>query len=267
WQTLVENMKEPKNEVTIGIGGKYTDLKDAYVSITKAITHASAHLGVNVITRFIETTELDEEAIISQLPSYDGVIIPGGFGQRGISGKIALIEKIREQTIPFLGICLGLQCAVIEYARNECGLKNANSTEFDSKTPYPVIDLLPTQQKVYRKGGTMRLGGYLVKIKENTLAHSIYQEKNIRERFRHRYEVNPDYIPKLKAQGMIFSGTSIDNEVVHIIELPNHPFFIGTQFHPEFLSRFEEPSNLFTAFIQACVVRKSQKKIGEDNSE
>ena len=261
WQTLVENMKNLKNEVTIGIGGKYTDLEDAYVSITKAITHTSAHLGVKINIKFIETTELNEEAITSQIQSYEGVIIPGGFGNRGISGKIALINKLRVQSIPFLGICLGLQCAVIEYARNECGLKSANSTEFDANTPYPVIDLLPTQQKVYRKGGTMRLGGYPVKIKENTLAHSIYHEKkNIRERFRHRYEVNPDYISKLKDQGMVFSGKSIDGEVIHIIELPNHPFFIGTQFHPEFLSRFEKPSNLFTAFIQACVVRKAQRK-------
>ena len=238
---------------------KYTQLGDAYISITKALTHAGASLRIKIKTIFIETTNLDKNSIKEEINQCDGIIIPGGFGQRGIEGKIELITKIRNLGLPFLGICLGLQCAIIEYARNVCGLKEANSTEFKSDTSYPVIDLLPTQRKVYRKGGTMRLGAYPVRIKENTLAHKIYNKKVIQERFRHRYEVNPNYISELENKGFIFSGTSDDGSVVHIGELSGHPFFIGTQYHPEFLSRFESPSEIFKSFVNASLEHKKRK--------
>ncbi|MHA1542404.1 MAG: CTP synthase [Candidatus Hodarchaeales archaeon] len=173
WGKLVDGIENPKAELKIGIGGKYTRLEDAYVSIEKALTHSGAHLQLKIELRFIETTNLDEKEMEKHLENIDGVIIPGGFGDRGIEGKIRLVQKIRESKIPFLGICLGLQCAVIEYARNVCGLKEANSTEFNPITPHPVLDLLPSQKKVYRKGGTMRLGAYPVKIQENTYLLSI----------------------------------------------------------------------------------------------
>lgn len=260
WKKLVDGIENPKGEINVGIGGKYTQLGDAYISITKALTHAGAYLQLKVNTIFIETTSLEEKSVEEDLKRCDGIIIPGGFGQRGIEGKIKLIKKIREESYPFLGICLGLQCAIIEYARNVCGMKDANSTEFKDNTPYPVIDLLPSQRKVYRKGGTMRLGSYPVKIKEGTLANRIYNKDIIQERFRHRYEVNPDYVSDLESNGFIFSGTSDDGSVVHIGELSNHPFFIGTQYHPEFLSRFENPSEIFKAFVQSCFEYKKRKK-------
>ncbi|PWI46901.1 CTP synthetase [Candidatus Heimdallarchaeota archaeon B3_Heim] len=257
WRELVDNLERPTGKLKIGIGGKYTDLGDAYVSITKALKHVSAHLGIQVESTFIETTDLDEKSIDIHIQNYDGFIIPGGFGHRGIEGKIKLIQKIRESSIPFLGICLGLQCAVIEFARNVCNLVNANSTEFSLNTEYPVVSLLPSQQSVYRKGGTMRLGGYPVKILADTLAYQVYQEEYVRERFRHRFEVTPKYLQILREKGMIFSGISPEEDVIHIIELIDHPFFIGTQFHPEYLSRFEQPSKIFQSFVEACVKRTS----------
>jgi CTP synthase len=259
WKKLVDGIEHPKETITIGIGGKYTQLGDAYVSITKALTHAGASLRIKVTTTFIETTSLNVNLIQQHLEKCDGIIIPGGFGQRGIEGKIKLVTRIRENPIPFLGICLGFQCAVIEYARNVCGMESANSTEFNPDTPFPIIDLLPSQKKVYRKGGSMRLGAYPVKIKENTLAHKIYTKNLVQERFRHRYEVNPDYVSRLENEGFLFSGKSQDNSVVHIGELPTHPFFLGTQYHPEFLSRFESPSSVFKAFVEASLIYKKRK--------
>jgi CTP synthase len=251
WRNLLEKINNPTGEINIGIGGKYTALVDAYVSISKALTHAGAHLGIKVNSIFIETTSIESESMTKNIKSVNGVIVPGGFGDRGIEGKIDLIRKIREHKIPFLGICLGLQCAVIEFARNICDLKKANSTEFDPDTPNPVVVLLPSQQKVYRKGGTMRLGSYPIKINEGTLAHKIYGKREVIERFRHRYEINPAYIPELLSNGFNFSGMSLDDSVVHIGELKNHKFFIGTQFHPEFLSRFEHPAPTFLALVRA----------------
>ncbi|MHA1226034.1 MAG: glutamine hydrolyzing CTP synthase [Candidatus Hodarchaeales archaeon] len=259
WQKLVQAIEKPSDNVYIGIGGKYTHLEDAYVSITTALEHAGAHLGLKVIPIFIETTKLNEEKLETALKKCDGIIIPGGFGQRGIEGKIKVIQRVREQNIPFLGICLGLQCAIIEVARNICKLNGANSTEFDPETNYPVIDLLPSQRKIYRKGGTMRLGKYQVKLQENTLAYKIYAQELIIERFRHRYEVNPEYISILESNGFIMSGKSTDESVVHIGELRDHPFFIGTQFHPEFLSRFEKPAPLFLALVKASYEHKKRR--------
>jgi len=263
WRKLVKGIENPIDEIKIGIGGKYTQLGDAYVSVTKALTHSGASLQLKVTPVLIETTTLDSESIDEHLKNVDGILIPGGFGKRGIKGKIQLIRRVRESNFPFLGICLGLQCAIIEFARNVCGLNNANSTEFQADTPYPVIDLLPSQQKVYRKGGTMRLGSYPVKVKKGTLAHRIYNKTIVKERFRHRYEINPEYTTKLEEKGFIFSGTSEDDSVVHIGELDNHPFFIGTQYHPEFLSRFEVPSEIYTAFVKACFEHKKRRDKGE----
>lgn len=260
WSDLLDKIRNPIGEVIIGVGGKYTALGDAYVSIVKALTHAGAHLGVKVTPVFIETTEITNKDLNHHVESCDGIIIPGGFGYRGIEGKISLISKLRENKLPFLGICLGLQCAVIEFARNVCGLENANSTEFDPETPYPVIDLLPSQRTVYLKGGTMRLGLYPVIIKEKTRVHAIYGKNEIKERFRHRYEINPEYMPQIAAKGFTFSGISSDNSVVHIGELTDHPFFVGTQFHPEFLSRFEQPAPLFKAFVKICLEYQKRKK-------
>lgn len=259
WRKILDKIKNPIGKVIIGIGGKYTALGDAYVSITKALTHAGAHLGLEVTPIFIETTNLTNIDLDEHINSCDGLIIPGGFGYRGIEGKITLIKKLREDDIPFLGICLGLQCAIIEFARNICGLENANSTEFSPNTPHPLIDLLPSQRTVYRKGGTMRLGTYPVRISEGTLAYNIYGKKEIKERFRHRYEINPDYVPQLVEKGFTFSGMSVDNSVVHIGELTDHQFFIGTQFHPEFLSRFEHPAPLFINFVKSCYENQKGK--------
>lgn len=263
WRKLVKGIENPIDEIRIGIGGKYTQLGDAYVSVTKALTHSGASLQLKVTPVLIETTTLDSESIDEHLKNVDGILIPGGFGKRGVTGKIQLIRRVRESNFPFLGICLGLQCAIIEFARNVCGLNNANSTEFQADTPYPVIDLLPSQQKVYRKGGTMRLGSYPVKVKKGTLAHRIYNKTIVKERFRHRYEVNPDYTTKLEEKGFLFSGSSEDGSVVHIGELNNHPFFIGTQYHPEFLSRFEVPSKIYTAFVKACFEHKKKRDKSE----
>lgn len=259
WRELLDKIKNPIGEVIVGIGGKYTALGDAYVSIIKALTHAGAHLGVKVKPVFIETTNITDKNLDKHLNSCDGIIIPGGFGYRGIEGKITLITKLREKNKPFLGICLGLQCAIIEFARNICGLENANSTEFAPDTPHPVIDLLPSQQTVYRKGGTMRLGLYPVLISEGTRVHAVYGHREITERFRHRYEINPDYVPQLAEKGFVFSGMSSDNSVVHIGELTNHQFFVGTQFHPEFLSRFEHPAPMFKAFVKSCLENQNGK--------
>ncbi|MFX0050524.1 MAG: glutamine hydrolyzing CTP synthase [Candidatus Hodarchaeota archaeon] len=252
WKKLIDNLNNPKGEVIIGIGGKYTQLGDAYVSITKALTHSSALLGVKVNPVFIETSNLAEDDIQPNISHCDGIIIPGGFGTRGVEGKIALIKYVREKNIPFLGLCLGLQCAIIEFARNICNLKEANSTEFNDSTPHPVIILLPSQRDVYRKGGTMRLGAYPIILSEGSKAYKIYGKKEVSERFRHRYEVNPEYMATLESNGFLFSGLSADGSVVHVGELEDHPFFIGTQYHPEFLSRFEKPSPLFTSFIETC---------------
>lgn len=262
WQKLLTNLKNPVGEITIGIGGKYTQLRDAYISIRKALTHSGANFGLKVQTKFVDTSKFQEDETKTVLPKVDGVIIPGGFGIRGVEGKISLIKFLRKNNIPFLGICLGLQCAIIEFARNVCGFDNANSTEFNSDTPHPVIDLLPSQRKIYRKGGTMRLGAYPVILTEGSLAHKIYGELEIEERFRHRYEVNPKYIESLDSNGFNFSGLSKDRTVVHVGELSSHPFFIGTQYHPEFLSRFENPSKIFNSFLMAC----NQYKMGKIES-
>lgn len=257
WRRLVEAMENPKDKLKIAMCGKYTDLEDSYVSIIEALKHASAHKDVEVKLKWIETTNIEnnEESVERALKDVDGVIIPGGFGSRGAEGKIKVARFSRENDIPILGLCLGLQIMVTEYARNVCGLEDANSTEVDQNTDHPVVFILPEQREIDEKGGTMRLGGEKTVVKEETRAENIYQEDEIEERFRHRYEVNPNYYKSLKENGLVFSGSAKGENIKQIIELPEkkHPFYFGTQFHPEFTSSLEDPSPVFMKFVESCL--------------
>lgn len=250
WKELIHNIKNPKKEITVAMCGKYTKLEDSYASIIESFNHCSAHLGCKINLKWVETTELKDTSF---LDSVDGVVVPGGFGSRGTEGKIEIIRLARERNIPFLGLCLGLQLAVIEFARDVCNLKNANSTEMDPGTPHPVIDILPEQREISEKGGTMRLGAYSAVLKGGSLVRSLYGAKEASERHRHRYEVNPEYHSIIEKNGMVFSGTSHDTRLVEFIELPNLKFFVGTQAHPELKSRMEKPAPLFYGFVKACL--------------
>jgi CTP synthase len=230
--------------------GKYTRLEDSYASIIESFHHCSAHFRCKIDLKWVETTDLKDASFLGTL---DGLVVPGGFGSRGTEGKIEAIRLARERNIPFLGLCLGLQLAVIEFARNVCGLAGANSTEIASDTPDPIIDILPEQKDVTEKGGTMRLGAYPAVLKEGTLVHSLYGKTEVSERHRHRYEVNPDYHQVLQDNGMVFSGTSLDGRLVEFIELPQLRFFVATQAHPELKSRMESPAPLFYGFVKACL--------------
>ena len=237
----------------MAIVGKYTALTDSYLSYTEALTHAGAELRTAVNILWIEAEDFSPDL----LEEVQGLIIPGGFGERGSEGKIRAIRYARERRLPFLGICFGFQLAVIEYARSVLGYREANSTELDPETPYPVIDLLPEQRKIKEKGATMRLGASPVLIEPGSLAWRLYGQEEVRERHRHRYEVNPDYIEELEAAGLKFSGRSPDGRM-EIGELPKreHPFFIASQFHPEFKSRPTKPHPLFLGFLRACLGRE-----------
>jgi CTP synthase len=250
WKELIENIRNPTREITVAISGKYTKLEDSYASIIESLHHCSAHLSCRINLRWIETTDLTDTSVLEGI---DGVIVPGGFGARGTEGKIEIIRMARQENIPFLGLCLGLQLAVVEYARNACNLTGANSTEFDSNTPHPVIDILPEQKTVTEKGGTMRLGAYEAVVVKGSRVNALYQSLLVSERHRHRYEVNPEYHKILTDKGMVFSGMSRDGRLVEFIELPHLTYFVATQAHPELKSRMEEPSPLFYGFIQACL--------------
>ncbi|MBN1276050.1 MAG: CTP synthase (glutamine hydrolyzing) [Deltaproteobacteria bacterium] len=250
WKELIENTRNPKNEITVSMCGKYTRLEDSYASIVESFNHCSAHLGCKINLKWIETTDLQDTSFIDNT---DGIVVPGGFGSRGTEGKIEIIRLARERNIPFLGLCLGLQLAVIEFARNICGLSGANSTEIEPDTPYPVIDILPEQRNISEKGATMRLGAYPAVLKKGTLVHSLYGTEEVSERHRHRYEVNPDYHSVIADKGMVFSGTSLDGRLVEFIELPGLKFFAATQAHPELKSRMEKPAPMFFGFIRACL--------------
>lgn len=255
WEELVDSLESPEKEIEIAVCGKYTKLEDSYVSIEEAFKHTSAALECGVDLNYIETTGLErgDGSPRKILGDVDGVVIPGGFGSRGAEGKMEVIRYCRENDIPILGLCFGLQLMVAEFARNECGLEGANSTEVDEDTPHPVIDLLPEQKNVDAKGGTMRLGGQETVLQEDSVARDIYGRGEIRERFRHRYEINPEYHSILKENGLILSGRARDEEhIVQTIELEEHPFYFGTQFHPEFTSTFEEPSPVFLEFVRSC---------------
>jgi len=242
--------------VRIALVGKYVALQDAYLSVSEALRHAGFHHGCKVEIDWVDSESLDStDAAHERLGAADGILIPGGFGGRGIEGKIRAARIAREARIPYLGICLGMQVAVMEFARDIAGMDGANSTEFDPETPHPVIDLLPEQKEVTDLGGTMRLGADPVKIHADTRARELYGEAVIYERHRHRYEVNLFLRKRLEAAGLIVSGTSPDERLVEIIELDDHPFFVASQFHPEFKSRPERPAPLFRDFIGAAIAR------------
>lgn len=250
WKELIDNIRTPEREITVAVCGKYTKLFDSYASIIESLHHCSAHLKCRINLEWIETTDLTDTSFLDRV---NGVIVPGGFGHRGTEGKIEVIRRARERNIPFLGLCLGLQLAVIEFSRNMCGLDRANSTEMDENTPHPVIDILPDQKAITNKGGTMRLGGYPAVLREGSVVHSLYGQNEVSERHRHRYEVNPEYHNALSEKGMVFSGTSKDGRLVEFIELPHHKFFVATQAHPELKSRMETPAPLFYGFTKACL--------------
>lgn len=255
WKNMVDKIYHPKREVSIGVVGKYISLKDAYISINEALLHGGIDNDCRVKIKRIDSDKVKKDSLNDFFKDINGILIPGGFGKRGIEGKIETVKYARENKIPFLGICLGMHCAVIEIARNVIKLEKANSTEFDPETPFPVIDLLPEQKKVIVKGGTMRLGAYPCILERNTLAFKAYQQEIVYERHRHRYEFNNLYKEKFLEYGMKFSGINQDLNLVEIIELPNHPWFIGVQFHPEFKSRPNRAHPLFKEFIKAAIAK------------
>ena len=257
WKKFVFNLKNPKNEVNIGLIGKYVELQDSYKSILESFIHAGSVNSVKVNVHPIHSESIDKTNVKSLLSSLDGVLVAPGFGERGIEGKIISIEYARVNDIPFLGICLGMQMAVIEYARNVIGLKNANSTEMDIHTKHPVISLMEDQVNVEKKGGTMRLGSWKCEISKGTLTHDIYKKNVIKERHRHRYELNFNYIESLTKSGMVLCGKNPETDLVEIIELPNHSWFIGVQFHPEYQSTVDKPHPLFKSFIKAATNKKT----------
>jgi len=253
WQDLVHRIKNPKQEVTIAVVGKYVHLTDSYKSLNEALRHAGFVNEAKVNLKFFDSEELEQvEDVSSVLANFDGILVPGGFGNRGIEGKIRAITYARENRIPYFGICLGMQLAVIEYARNVCGLKDANSTELNPHTPHPVIALMDEQKAVIMKGASMRLGSYPCDIERNTLASEAYGERQITERHRHRFEFNNFYKEKLTSKGLVISGVCPQGGLVEMVEIKKHPWFLGCQFHPEFKSRPHQPHPLFTRFIKAA---------------
>jgi CTP synthase len=257
WEkTVIQRVLNPKGKVEIAVVGKYIELQDAYKSIYESLVHAGIANDAKVEIKKIDSEDIEKEGAAKFLSAVSGVLVPGGFGNRGIEGKIQAIKFAREKKIPFLGLCLGMQCAVIEFSRNACGLKNANSTEFNPKTAYPVISLLAEQQKVKGLGGTMRLGAYPCKIKSKTVAARSYSQALIQERHRHRYEFNNKYRKLLENNGMVFSGVFPKKNLVEIIELKDYPYFVAVQFHPEFKSKPDKAHPLFREFIMAALGKK-----------
>ena len=256
WATMVHRAKHPAGAVTIALVGKYVGLHDAYLSVAEALTHGGIENGVSVDIRWVNSEEVTADTAGALLAGVQGILVPGGFGKRGIEGKIEAIRFARENGVPFLGICLGMQLAVVEFARNVCGLAGAHSAELDSQTPHPVIDLMSDQVGVTAKGGTMRLGSYPCRLKEGSLAAAVYGAQEISERHRHRYEFNNDYREALAKEGLVLSGLSPDEQLVEIIELPGHPWFTACQFHPELRSRPNRAHPLFREFVAASMERK-----------
>jgi CTP synthase len=260
WKKLVERIKKPRREVTIAITGKYTELKDSYISLNEALVHAGAHLGIKVLEKWVETTDIEEgrRDVAEALEGVDGIIVPGGFGGRGVEGKIMCAEYARKNSLPYLGLCYGLQIAVVEFARDVCGLKGADTTEHNPETKHPVVFILPEKKKLKDMGGTLRLGAYPAMLTKGTRVHELYGNKDkVWERHRHRYEVNPEYIKTLEKHGLVFSGRSPDRILMEFMELPEHPYFVATQAHPEFKSRLESPAPLFYGLVRAALERKS----------
>ena len=256
WEELIERIRNVSGVVNIALVGKYIQLEDSYLSVAESLRHGGFENDVKVMIGYIDSETITENTVEDILKNYDGILVPGGFGNRGIEGKILAIKYARENNIPFLGICLGMQMAVVEFARNVLGIEDANSAEFSNTTKNPVIHIMETQKTITDKGGTMRLGAYPCKLKKNSLAYKVYGEENISERHRHRYEFNNDYKEKFEKAGLICSGVSPDGTLVEIVENKNHPFFIAGQFHPEFKSRPDRPAPLFTALIKAAKEKK-----------
>jgi CTP synthase len=261
WERMVERMRNATETVTVGIAGKYVDLPDAYLSVAEALRHGAADAGLALDLRWVPSDELTGMLATGYLEDLDGIVVPGGFGPRGIEGKIAAIRHARENGIPFLGLCLGLQCAVIEFARNALGFDDADSTEFDPTTPHPVIDLMASQTDVEEKGGTMRLGLYPAKLLPGTRVRSLYGDELIYERHRHRWEVNNRYRRELEAAGLRLSGVAPDDSLVEFIEIPDHPYFVATQAHPEFKSRPDAPHPLFAGLVRAAAERARSRVV------
>jgi CTP synthase len=260
WTNLVNRIKTLEKKVTIGLVGKYVALRDAYLSVAESLNHGGYENDSEVEIRWIHAEDLETQGAEALLAGLDGILVPGGFGDRGIEGKIAAVKYARENKIPFLGICLGMHCATIEFARNVCGWQNAHSTEFNPDTSFPVIDLLPEQKDVEDMGGTMRLGLYPCKLENDAFAHQAYEDEIIYERHRHRYELNNVFRDRLEKQGLVVSGTSPDDRLVEIVELKDHPWFVATQFHPEFKSRPDRAHPLFRDFIRSSLSYQEQKR-------
>jgi CTP synthase len=261
WRRVVAAIKNPKDTVEVAMVGKYVDLTDSYKSLNEALTHGGVANECRVKVSYVDSEKIEQEGgIPDEVRNADAVLVPMGFGPRGTEGKIAAVRFARESKVPFLGICFGMQMAVIEYARHVCGLEGANSTEVDPKTPHPVIDLMTTQRGLTQKGGTMRLGSYPCVLAEGSLSRKIYNRGKTAERHRHRYEVNNAYREKLEAGGLVLSGLAPDGSLVEMIELPGHPWFVASQFHPEFKSRAMEPHPLFKGFIKAALSNRAKRR-------
>ncbi|GAA0876175.1 CTP synthase [Wandonia haliotis] len=256
WISFLERLKNPTHEVTIGLVGKYVELKDSYKSINEALIHGGVTNSIKVNINWIHSEKLTDENIIEQLSNLDGILVAPGFGSRGISGKINAVRYARENKIPFLGICLGMQCAVIEFARNVIGLKDAHTVEIMSDTPHPVIDLMEEQKHVEDFGGTMRLGSYKCHLKSESKIHQAYQTEVIAERHRHRYEFNNAYLDQFENSGMMATGKNPETGLVEVVEIPEHPWFVGAQYHPEYKSTVDNPHPLFKAFVKASLENK-----------
>ena len=262
WTSMVDRILSAEKQVDIALVGKYVELHDAYLSVAEALSHAGFAFGTKVNIHWINSEELEDhlDTLDEVFGGVGGIIVPGGFGSRGIEGKIASIRWAREHKVPFLGLCLGMQCAVIEFARHVCGMTDANSSEIAPDCAYPVIDLMADQEDITDKGGTMRLGLYPCKLAAGTKARALYGEEIVYERHRHRYEVNNEYREAMAKHGLVFSGTSPDERLVEMIELSDHPFFMATQAHPEFKSRPTRPHPLFRGFVEAAIRREAEKK-------
>jgi CTP synthase len=259
WLDITERLQQATDEIEVALVGKYVKLQDAYLSVHEALKHAGAHHGCRVRVRWVDAENMSFEEAAALLEPVDGVIVPGGFGSRGWEGKILACRVARERSIPYLGLCLGMHVVVSEYARNVLGLEGANSTEMDPETPHPVIDLLPEQKEIEDLGGTMRLGAQAVELVDGTRAREAYGEPVIHERHRHRYEVNNHYRPELVDAGLVVSGTFQAGRLVEVVELPDHPWFVASQFHPEFKSRPTRPAPLFREFVGAALVRERER--------
>jgi CTP synthase len=260
WEAFVARVRGLKQDVVVGIVGKYVDLKESYKSLNEALFAGGVHNDVRVILKFIDSERIEKDSCIDELENVDGVLVPGGFGARGVEGKIRAIRFARESGVPFFGICLGMQLAVVEFARNVCGMEGAGSTEFDCRSPFPVIDLMDDQRTVTDKGGTMRRGSYECVLTAGSLCRDIYELDKISERHRHRYEFNPNYMNELAAHGLVAAGLSPDGHLVEMVEYREHPWFVGCQFHPEFKSGPSNPHPLFVSFVKACCAHRPARK-------